>query len=421
MGCSYSRQEECSATDVIDRFLLAKCHVDSLADKTSVKAIKAALEKLPQGSNALDIAYGEAMKRINNQSEGFRSLAELVLSWITYAKRPLTAAELQCAIAVEPGELEMDEENLSDIKDLVSVCAGLVRVDEESNIICLVHHTTQEYFERIRSIRFPDAEQKIATTCLSYLLFNKFEGSCLSDEEFEARLRENVLLDYAAKHWGQHICGPIEHTVKNLALTFLKNNLKVASAVQVMFAPDNYSEDYCDYSQGAPEGMLGVHLCAYFGLDSILMSLLKRGDVAADSQDDGGRTPLSWAAVGGHEAVVRLLVARDDVAADSQDDGGRTPLSWAAVGGHEAVVRLLAARDDVAADSQDEGGQTPLSLAAAGGHEAVVRLLVERKEVVTDSKDVHGQTPLLWAAAGGHEAVVRFLVVVAKDNHRPPF
>jgi ankyrin repeat protein len=34
-------------------------------------------------------------------------------------------------------------------------------------------------------------------------------------------------------------------------------------------------------------------------------------DVAADSKDEDGRTPLSWAARGGHEAVVKLLVERD--------------------------------------------------------------------------------------------------------------
>ena len=35
--------------------------------------------------------------------------------------------------------------------------------------------------------------------------------------------------------------------------------------------------------------------------------------------------------------MVKLLVEREDVAADSEDIVGRTPLSWAARGGHEAV------------------------------------------------------------------------------------
>jgi hypothetical protein len=43
---------------------------------------------------------------------------------------------------------ELDEENLPEIEDMVSVCAGLVTVYEESNIVRLIYYTTQEYFER---------------------------------------------------------------------------------------------------------------------------------------------------------------------------------------------------------------------------------------------------------------------------------
>ena len=41
---------------------------------------------------------------------------------------------------------------LFQMKDvLVSVCAGLVTIDRESNIIRLVHYTTEEFFERIQA------------------------------------------------------------------------------------------------------------------------------------------------------------------------------------------------------------------------------------------------------------------------------
>lgn len=58
----------------------------------------------------------------------------------TCAKRPLTTLELQHALAVEVGESELDEENFPEIEDMVSVCAGLVTVDEECGIIRLVHY-----------------------------------------------------------------------------------------------------------------------------------------------------------------------------------------------------------------------------------------------------------------------------------------
>jgi hypothetical protein len=60
--------------------------------------------------------------------------------------------EMYCTLAVEPNEAELDLENIPDVEDLLSVCAGLVIIDQESAIIRLVHYTTQEYFERIRDL-----------------------------------------------------------------------------------------------------------------------------------------------------------------------------------------------------------------------------------------------------------------------------
>lgn len=139
------------------RFLLAQLHLDSLIGKRSPKAIKIGLEKLPKGSEAYDHGYKEAMERIEGQVRDSQELAKQVLAWITCAKRPLTTSELQHALAVEYGESELDKENLPEIEDMVSVCAGLVTVDEESDVIRLVHYTTQEYFERTWISWFPNA------------------------------------------------------------------------------------------------------------------------------------------------------------------------------------------------------------------------------------------------------------------------
>ena len=88
------------------------------------------------------------MERISGQVEDQEELAKQVLSWITCAKRPLATTELQHALRVEVGESKLDELNFSEIEDIVSVCTGLVTIDEEGGIIQLVHYITQEYFER---------------------------------------------------------------------------------------------------------------------------------------------------------------------------------------------------------------------------------------------------------------------------------
>jgi hypothetical protein len=127
---------------------LAQLHLESLIGKRSAKVLRNTLTTLPSGSEAYGHAYRDAMDRIEGQFKDQEQLAKQVLSLITCVKRPLTGLELQHALAVEVGTPNLDEENLPDIGDIVSTCAGLVTVDEESNIIRIVHYTTQEYFKR---------------------------------------------------------------------------------------------------------------------------------------------------------------------------------------------------------------------------------------------------------------------------------
>ena len=172
------RLQEAIANSIVDNvdgmFLLAHLHMDSLTDKTSPKAIRKALEKLPMGSDALDLAYDQAMQRIQDQKPGFRTLAERALSWITYANRLLNVTELCHALAVEVGETEFDEENLDDIESILLVWCGLVTVDPETETVRLAHYTTQDYFKKFGYLQFPSAREDITVSCLTYLLFDKF-------------------------------------------------------------------------------------------------------------------------------------------------------------------------------------------------------------------------------------------------------
>jgi hypothetical protein len=138
-------------TLMFTRFLLAQLHLDSLTGKRSPKAIRTALKQLATGSNAYDRAYDEAMNRIKSQATDAFELAQKTICWITLAHRPLTISQLQTALAI-------DEGNLSEIEDIVSVCAGLVTLDEDSNIIRFVHYTVQEYFERTGKHWLPEAQ-----------------------------------------------------------------------------------------------------------------------------------------------------------------------------------------------------------------------------------------------------------------------
>jgi len=403
------------------RFLLAQLYLGSLKNKRSPAAVREALQVLRKESEEqsgdktkiLGSAYENAMNRINSQAGDGPVVANGVLSWITCAKRPLSTSELQHALAVKVGKLKLDEMNFTQIKMMVSVCAGLVTIDEKSSIIRLVHYTAQEYFDRTRTSWFPNAQSDITAICITYLSFDVFEtGFCRSDEAFEARLQKNVLYDYAARNWGHHAYAT-PRAMEPLILGFLENETKASASSQAMIA----SKRYTGYSQMVPKQVTGAHLAAYFGLKGVMLSLLNNGHYP-NSRDSNGLTPLSWAARNGREAVVKLLLATPGVDINSKStgkyEGGRTALSFAAEKGHEAVVKLLLAAPGVDINSKDSNRRTALSFAAENGHEAVVKLLLAAPSVDTNSKSTgwfsSGQTALSFAAEKGHEAVVKLLL-----------
>ncbi|KAH8653954.1 hypothetical protein BGZ60DRAFT_386686, partial [Tricladium varicosporioides] len=355
---TYREEIKTQITKVVDgMFLLAQLHFESVSTKMTLKKIKDVLKNLPIGPKAYDYAYEEAIKRILSHDTDSKELAKQVLSWITSAKRPLATSELQHALGVEIGESQLDEENLPEVEDIVSVCAGLVTVDVESGIIRLVHYTTQEYFNRTQKEWFPNTEASITTICVTYLSFNAFEsGICQTEKEFEQRLQLNKLYDYAVHNWGHH--AREARTSCQGVIEFLQKQAQVEASSQALLSK-TYSFDW-GYSQRFPRDMIGLHLVAYFGLEAIFQPLLTIEKVDVDSKDSYGQTPLSWAAQKGHEGIVKLLLAIEKVNVNSKDSYSQTPLSWAAEKGHEGIVKLLLATEKVDVNSKDYYGQTPL-------------------------------------------------------------
>src|SRR5947207_2397316 len=150
------------------------------------------------------------MKRIDSQDAEDAELAKQVLSWISYAKRPLKVIELQHALATVPGKNDLDDDALINKELLLSVCAGIVTIENESSIIRLVHYSTQQYIEGRRHRLFPDAEITIALSCLRYLAFNIFDEPCSNTASLVDRLQKYKLSAYAVQYWGDHTRGHVE-------------------------------------------------------------------------------------------------------------------------------------------------------------------------------------------------------------------
>jgi len=391
--------------------------MDSLSKKHNRKAIRLALKNLPE---KLDDTYDEVMERISNQDKYDVLLANQVLSWITHTFRPLTIREIQHALAVLPGDTELDEEAVNDVDLLVSVCGGIVTIDRESKIVRLVHYTTQQYFERVRIARFPNAHYEIGMSCISYLSFDVFKtGPCHTDEDMDRRLESYSLLRYAAQYWSNHVREVPQRIIGQAVLVHLGHELQVSSFTQAAHVTPASAVMNFQYCKSFPRGHSAMHVAASCGLEFICELLLGRGS-NPNTKDYYGQTPLSWAAKNNHETVVQLLLCSSGVDPNSEDNNRRTPLLHAAESGHRDVVQLLLDHG-IDADLKDNYGRTPLFNATAEGHGAVVQQLLDRG-VDADLKDNYGRTPLVHAVECGHDKVVQLLLdrgVAAdlKDNY----
>jgi hypothetical protein len=202
----------------------------------------------------------------------------------------LSVLELLHALAVELGKSEFHDDNLPDLDDILSACAGLITVTAgpSGDKIRLVRYTTKEYFEREWARWFSDAHNRIATTCVTYLSFDVFqEGICPSDTDLKTRLDQYPLYSYAAKNWGHHARDqPVN---EELLMAFLGDTGKVIASVQELFALNGFST-YGDKSQSVPPGFTGLHLAAYFGLELPVQSMIQNHG-QFDKSDSASSTP----------------------------------------------------------------------------------------------------------------------------------
>jgi len=347
------------------------------------------------------------MERVTGQVKDQEELALQVLSWITCAKRLLRVSELRHALAVEIGESQLDNDNLPDIVDMVSVCAGLVTVDSESDIIRLVHDTTQDYFERNQSRWFPSAEKTIAATCITYLSFDIFKGDAfavqteMSDERVFMLYFDHPLFLYAAQYWGHHACRGPEINILDLVLDFLEQAPKFAYYVM-----QNLIYRYGAAGRRTAPIAPKVQIAASFGLKKTLEALWEGGaDIEARSSD--GWTALGSAAWNGQEEVIGLLLEHG-ANMEAENNDGWTALANACRNGHLGAIRRLLAKG-ANIETKNKRGWTPLLGAAWRGQEFVVRLLLQEGADI-EAKNNGGWTSLHQAAGHGDNILIKVLL-----------
>jgi hypothetical protein len=199
----------------------------------------------------------------------------------------------------------LDDEAIPEEDTPVSVCACLVSVDSESNVIRLVHHSTREYLERRRISYLPSAQFDIAKTCVTYHYFDTFKiGELPSLEEVKHRMRISPLFKCAALRWGDHAREVLDSSLDQSILDLLDEGPNRAAAARLLHISDhNHFTD--NETQGVGQPTSSLWLVAYFGLVPLVKTLLARGAKISASSDLCG-TALHAAIQ--HQYTCQLLI-----------------------------------------------------------------------------------------------------------------
>lgn len=393
--------------------------MDSLANQTSARNVYRALECLP---DKLKDTFHDAMERTGAQPKEHSKLAIQVISWIFFAKRPLLVAELREALSVEYGDKRLDRSGCHEVDLFLDVCCGLVSIDEQDNVIRLVHYSFQQYLEENCETLFPRSQRDIAMTCLTYLMLDDFSPEATDDMEVSTTLLQSGafapttrsqwqdshrFFSYVASYWGEHVKGSLEKELEPEILCFFGRKTHLLYSLQqynrLMFRNLEYDT--------WPHEPSSLHLTAYWGLSHITGALISEGaDVhAVDIQE---RTPLVCAALNGHGDVVYVLL---DGGADvnASDAANSTALHAAVINDHVDIARLFLLRG---ADPNrlDKDGFSPMCLAASNGDLSTMDLLL-RKGANPGKLGEHGLAPIEIASRGGHGTAVQWLLMRGVD------
>ena len=113
---------------------------------------------------SVDAAYEQTMERIKSQPGS--SDAMLILSWMVFAKRPLTVKEIQHALAICLQTPSLDHERIIEEEVLGTLCSGLIIIESSSHTLQWAHSSARGYFERTKHQWFQEGEVQHARSCI---------------------------------------------------------------------------------------------------------------------------------------------------------------------------------------------------------------------------------------------------------------
>lgn len=431
------------------------------------RKVEEALGALPKD---LDATYVRILEQIAAQPEDVQKLAYKCLTWVLYAKRPLTVKELQHAVAVNESCTNVYNLDLDEVDVMISACANLLvleELDEKSRLIRPVHYSVQEFLTKRHTGAVPGprfegladevhSHESIASCCMSYLQMDEMrEGACESYTDLYPRLIELPLAWYASTSFDHHflasgdlsspsiICHIIENLLRQSGellaailqcrsvpewpglahkpdpfASFQKYNFRVDASTMV-YATKLHSTvgDELWWTSLQPP-QYALHRCCLEGDTSLLRKLLDNG--AQINELDYDRVPaLYYASMRGHNDTVRTLLQNG---ADVNTEGGEhgNALNTACYTGFKKTAEMLLSQG---ADVNALGGEygTALQAAAFSGNAEIVELLLSKGANVNAQYGEFGNA-LHAASAMGRNGVVEILLRNGADiNAKGPY
>ena len=424
-------------------FILANLFLQHFPSHETRKNIKRHFLEFPEPLKAF---YNGAIAKIVEQEHRTdRELGLRVLYYVSqsyHSHRPLTVDELRHLLAIQPGSTYIDKDDLYPPDKFRSIAAYLIAIEDidvgnskvqpfnDTVSDFLLSFDIRQEYDRIRGEESPDID--LGMSCLSYLNCTVFESPCNSVQELDNRTDQYPFSAYAALFWGDHVRESltqprlISSGIEEEILKFLTDIPRLTSCTQIAWFKKFLDRGSLDVR----EGLTGLHLCAWFGLESIVPALLSSQDNEINIRDETyGQTPLMYACRRGKsDTVQKLLALGADVnaisfrgrtaifeAIDSQlytrsTAGGRIPHQDEDESQNQVLEVLIGHPDlDVNVTDVQFFNRTPLMIAVLLGQPTMVRALLPRSSI--NRQDIYGATALALATLQNSDEIANILLL----------
>ena len=379
-------------------FLWVRLVLDFLLQDTTLEGdIEEALGSIPLDLNGF---YDKIMEKMKAQSSSWK-IAQRALHWIVLAFRPLTLKELHAAIACEFNSLKPIE-NFELI--LRGSCGLLIRIDEKSKKVTMIHATVKEYLLEATDVLATAlggadiAHARMGATCLMYLSAKIHTGINVDNDVYQSEQRfqtyfdspANRFLDYSVVHWCQHLNKSPEHLMQWQATL-----LQVFSSEEFTI---NWLQLFQYLHSGGRPGTQETAELLHIALQPVSQNDSLRG-VLDHEKLNSFRTHLGLADGERFIRWDRFLRGAGDLP---------TCFQIILVAAHFNFVDIIkreirSRRVDI--ETKSHRGGTALLWAARAGSSHAVRYLLTKKANINDQSRIRRETPLAKTISLEHSLV----------------